>query len=312
MRLSRVCMWSCCCTMRSSARVLQPSRFHAAYQRYNRERTTIDLEWSLQDDVCGRLLRNYNTFANGLPDSLGKVKKLFADVGDIKLPGVLDDAFNSLVVVGRVDGAVVNLLIPGLGDLFSNLVIAIGKIFVCILGPDADSHYLCQQDYLSEYGYNDIASCSSASEIIEFYKVKNAKQQVEKFINDYIKGKGVESLTVNEKLIYEHVVAISSLLEKDYTKWDSEDLKKFAFSTPGRRGSGEPLRSAPIASIAAAARSEGRSGQTIALVYQLAQGSPSRHEVCDMSSAASDCVAPRGSSSRERLTKTELDTKMDN
>ncbi|XP_073944605.1 uncharacterized protein, partial [Choristoneura fumiferana] len=171
-----------------------------------------------------------HTFANGLPDSLGKVKKLFADVGDIKLPGVLDDAFNSLVVVGRVDGAVVNLLIPGLGDLFSNLVIAIGKIFVCILGPDADSHYLCQQDYLSEYGYNDIASCSSASEIIEFYKVKNAKQQVEKFINDYIKGKGVESLTVNEKLIYEHVVAISSLLEKDYTKWDSEDLKKFAFS----------------------------------------------------------------------------------
>ncbi|KAI8431491.1 hypothetical protein MSG28_015995 [Choristoneura fumiferana] len=96
-------------------------------------------------------------FANGLPDSLGNVKKLLADVG---------------YITGRGVGGVINILIPG-----------------------PKKHFLCYQDYLSKYGYNDIASCSSASEILEFYKVKNATQQAPKFINEYTKGKGVESLS---------------------------------------------------------------------------------------------------------------------
>ncbi|KAI8431493.1 hypothetical protein MSG28_015995 [Choristoneura fumiferana] len=113
-------------------------------------------------------------FANGLPDSLGNVKKLLADVG---------------YITGRGVGGVINILIPG-----------------------PKKHFLCYQDYLSKYGYNDIASCSSASEILEFYKVKNATQQAPKFINEYTKGKGVESLS------------------EDYTKWTSQDLKEFTFS----------------------------------------------------------------------------------
>ncbi|XP_073966133.1 uncharacterized protein [Choristoneura fumiferana] len=180
-------------------------------------------------ETTDELFPSLQIFANGLPDSLGNVKKLLADVGYIKLIGGLYDAF-ALFVTGRGVGGVINILIPGLGDLFSNLSIAIGKIFVCTLGPDAKKHFLCYQDYLSKYGYNDIASCSSASEILEFYKVKNATQQAPKFINEYTKGKGVESLSVTEKLIYERVTDVASLIEKDYTKWTSQDLKEFTFS----------------------------------------------------------------------------------
>ncbi|XP_073966351.1 uncharacterized protein isoform X2 [Choristoneura fumiferana] len=74
-------------------------------------------------------------FTKGIPDAVGKDKLIFEDVVNLKLPGVLQDGFVSLIVVGRADGGIVNTIIPGFGTLLGNVVIAIGKIFDCVLAP---------------------------------------------------------------------------------------------------------------------------------------------------------------------------------
>ncbi|XP_073966178.1 uncharacterized protein [Choristoneura fumiferana] len=159
-------------------------------------------------------------------------------VAGYKLPGSFDGSINVIIELGRAVGIFVDVIIPGLGQLLSNLVIGMNRILVCMLGSPSffgaksgdrrpgygsasDNYFICHPNYGSKWGWKLFRKgYKHHSLILDSYGIRHAGLKADKLIKNATRGRGVDSLPYAQKLIVLWIRELCDLADRDINQWN--------------------------------------------------------------------------------------------
>ncbi|XP_053622719.1 uncharacterized protein DDB_G0283357-like isoform X2 [Plodia interpunctella] len=189
-------------------------------------------------------LEPFGYLAKGVTDLAGNVRDILADIVKLRFPATFDDAINAIITIARVAAGIINVVIPGLGSLLGNIVIALARILICVLGSPGltgtvfgdrrggygnskDIPAVCLKDYGHKYGsqsYNGVYD--SPKDVIDYYNLRNSKSNINDLIDKATGGKGIDNLSASDRIIVELVLEFSSYLERtDNNDWSQKDIE---------------------------------------------------------------------------------------
>ncbi|PZC75151.1 hypothetical protein B5X24_HaOG206713 [Helicoverpa armigera] len=172
--------------------------------------------------------------AKGIADRNSLSYKAFKWIGGRTAVSSVNDALDIVLTAAAGVGGLINLWIPGLGSLFSSLVIASARISYCVVGQPSSSHFGLVRDgkaninicangnYGAKWGWKAYAGdYSNAALVIKAYGLENASAKVNQFLA--AKG-GLQALDGYEKKIASAIVVVAKLFDRDVKTWSSQDV----------------------------------------------------------------------------------------
>ncbi|KAL4702463.1 hypothetical protein ACJJTC_005119 [Scirpophaga incertulas] len=187
----------------------------------------------------GVLSRALASLGLGLTKIAGNAGSILADLGQLRIPGTVDDVLNLLINLGRAVGGVVNAILPGVGVGVSNLLVGLFKVLICVVGspgltgallgdrrPGRDNSRdipaICGPKYALRFGLKCYhGKYNHAHDVLKFYGLVKLEADILAAVNLITNGAGLAGLKGNARLLINWLLQLVRLAKKNkYTQTD--------------------------------------------------------------------------------------------